>query len=57
MKKSSFMYSHNMVWIGTDNENGKLDCDEPTNCLTKCYSRPVNKQRCESAAEVYLQCG
>lgn len=49
-------YNHSMkLWVGVSINNGKLDCDEPEDCLTKCYAKPANKEECKN--EVYLQCG
>ena len=50
-------YSQNKVWIGFTKQNGKLDCDEPEDCLTKCYSKPAHVETCKSGIMVYLQCG
>ena len=50
-------YNENSVWIGFDVQKGKLDCDEPEDCLTKCYAKPTQEKSCKSGALVYLQCG
>ena len=50
-------YSEDKMWIGFNKQNGKVDCDESEDCLTKCYSKPAHEENCESGALVYLQCG
>ena len=52
-----YRYNYKKVWIGFNKEYGKLDCDEPEDCLTKCYSKPKQKEVCENPVDVYLQCG
>ena len=45
------------MWIGVEKQSGKLECDQPEDCLTKCYSKPEHKESCKSDATVYLKCG